>query len=68
VDGIVTDEPEECARQVGLHKFANPVDPQLESVWFQPFLEPIKCKTGFKVCFRKQLVPLQPGGGVARRV
>jgi hypothetical protein len=45
---------------VGLCKF-NPVYTYLESAWFQ-LLSLSSKRTGFKVCFPKQLVPLHRGG------
>jgi hypothetical protein len=35
------------AAQVGLYKL-NPVHPELEGAWFQPWAEPIKWSPGFK--------------------
>jgi hypothetical protein len=45
---------------VGLYKL-NPVEPQLESAWFQPLK--LKCDILVsKLCFQIQIVPLNSGG------
>jgi hypothetical protein len=44
---------------VGLYKL-NPVDPQLDSAWFQPSSLSSE-KLASKLCFQMQLVPLHHG-------
>jgi hypothetical protein len=46
---------------LSVHWQLNPVDPQLESAWFQP-LSLSRERLVSKLAFRIQLVPLRPGG------
>jgi hypothetical protein len=43
-----------------------PAEPELESAWFQPFLNPEMCSPGFRICFQMD-VPLRRGVRPHRR-
>ena len=56
-------------RRWGLYKL-NGVGPWLEIAWFQPLYltcDILDSKSAFKVCFQRQLVPLQLGAVHLRR-